>query len=172
MIAKLIIGIDPGEKGFIATYDIESGERKYLAIADHTIREISDFLKGLSAQYGPSNVSVCIEEVHAIFGSSAKATFNFGKIFGILQGIVIASGVSYSLVQPKEWQKEIWNNADKVTRYNRAGGKMVDTKGTSLNAARRLFPAIDFRRTSACKKVDDNKIDATLIAEYARRKNL
>lgn len=171
-MAKLIIGIDPGEKGFLASYNVESGEREYLSISDHTVREISDYIRDCVEKFGASNVTVCIEEVHAVFGSSAKSTFNFGKIFGLLQGIVIASGASYSLVPPKEWQKEIWNNSDKVTRYNKAGGKMTDTKGTSLNAAIRLFPTIDFRRTKNCKKLDDNKIDATLIQEYARRKNL
>jgi hypothetical protein len=41
-----------------------------------------------------------------------------------------------------------------------------------MNAAKRLFPNIDFRRTTKCKNLDDNKVDATLMCEYARRKNL
>ena len=41
-----------------------------------------------------------------------------------------------------------------------------------INAAKRLFPDIDFRRTSKCKNIDDNMCDAMLMAEYARRKNL
>ena len=50
--------------------------------------------------------------------------------------------------------------------------KQVNTKETSMNAAKRLFPNIDFRRTTKCKNLDDNKVDATLMCEYARRKNL
>ena len=50
--------------------------------------------------------------------------------------------------------------------------KEVDTKNTSYNAARRIFPEIDFRRSIRCTNFDDNKVDATLIAEYGRRNNL
>ena len=50
--------------------------------------------------------------------------------------------------------------------------KEVNTKATSINAAKRLFPELDFRRTNRCNNIDDNKVDATLICEYLRRKNL
>ena len=50
--------------------------------------------------------------------------------------------------------------------------KAVDPKPTSINAARRLFPNIDLRKNERCKKIDDNKVDSLLMAEYARRKNL
>lgn len=50
--------------------------------------------------------------------------------------------------------------------------KEVNTKKTSMNAAKRIFPNVDFRKNERCKKPDDNKIDSLLIAEYARRKNL
>ena len=50
--------------------------------------------------------------------------------------------------------------------------KVVDTKSTSINAARRLFPNIDLRKNERCTKTDDNKVDSLLMAEYARRKNL
>ena len=49
--------------------------------------------------------------------------------------------------------------------------KEVNTKATSINAAKRLFPELDFRRTEKCDNIDDNKVDATLICEYLRRKN-
>jgi hypothetical protein len=50
--------------------------------------------------------------------------------------------------------------------------KEVNTKQTSFNAAKRIFPAVDLRKTERCKNLDDNKCDSLLISEYARRKNL
>lgn len=50
--------------------------------------------------------------------------------------------------------------------------KDINTKATSFNASRRLFPNVDLRRSEKCKNLDDNKSDSLLIAEYARRKNL
>ena len=161
---RTIIGIDPGSKGFICAEN--EGKRVYLSIADNDRNRIAGFIRAV-ADDNESVVAV-MEEVHAVFGSSAKATFNFGEIFGFLRGVIIACGIPYHLVQPKDWQKEIWINADKVYK----SGKTIDTKATSINAAARLFPDIDFRRTGLCKGIDDNKVDATLITEYGRRKNI
>ena len=62
----------------------------------------------------------------------------------------------------------------KVTRKDgkEINRKETDTKATSINAAQRLFPSVDFRRNEQCRKIDDNKVDALLMAEYGRRKNL
>lgn len=161
---RTYIGIDPGSKGFI-TVHAEDGYQ-FVSIEENTPLELGRELAQIRDRY-PDALAV-MEEVHAIYGSSAKGTFSFGEIFGLLQGLLIATRIPYHLVQPKEWQKEIWVNADKVYK----SGAKVDTKATSLNAAQRLFPDIDLRRTPACRKVDDNKVDSLLLAEFARRKNL
>lgn len=162
---RAYIGIDPGSKGYITL--CSRGEYySHIAIADNSFQEIGKELALIKQSY--PDVFATMEEVHAVFGSSAKATFSFGEIFGLLQGLLIANNIPYHLVQPKEWQKEMWINADKVYKE----GKKIDTKATSLKAAERLFPGYDLRRTPACKKADDNKVDSMLICEYARRKNL
>jgi len=112
-----------------------------------------------------------MEEIHAVQGSSAKATFSFGEIYGILKGILISLGISYSLVPPRTWQNGIWIHSDKVFKLTNSGRQMADPKPTSYKAALRLFPGKDFKRTSKCVKPDDNLIDSLLIAEYARRMN-
>lgn len=127
------------------------------------------------------DIACVIEDVHAIFGSSAKATFAFGENKGMLIGLLCANKIPFVLVQPKEWQKELWVNADYVYDYkqvkNKRTGEMenkkaVNTKKTSINAAKRLFPSLDLRKSAKCKNIDDNKVDALLMSEYARRKNL
>lgn len=161
---RTYIGIDPGSKGFITVHSDDGYQ--FVSIEENTPPELGRKLAGIRDRY-PDALAV-MEEVHAIYGSSAKGTFSFGEIFGLLQGLLIATRIPYHLVQPKEWQREIWVNADKVYK----SGAKVDTKATSLNAAQRLFPDIDLRRTPACRKVDDNKVDSLLLAEFARRKNL
>lgn len=159
---KTYLGIDPGSKGYISVI-LPDNTITYFSFLDATPLQISDFLH----LYKGQDVHCVMEEVHAIFGSSAKATFAFGEIFGLLKGLLIANEIPYTLVPPKTWQKEIWTHDDEEKNGNK-----IDTKKTSINAARRLYPREDFRRTPSCKNIDDNKVDSLLIATYAKRKNL
>lgn len=172
---KCYIGIDPGNIGYIAIQ--VNNEWSFMSIKDNDMYAISDMLMYLKEKY--ENIVVGMEEVHAIFGSSAKATFSFGEIFGKLQALCIAHKIPYHLIQPKKWQACMWSNFDMSISYKKVKmkdkeitKKVVNTKETSANAALRLFPQLDFKRTSRCNKLDDNKIDATLICEYLRRNNL
>ena len=171
---KIYVGIDPGAKGFITA--VVNGNHDFLSISDNNVIEINKYLASLKSQ---GEVVAIMEEVHAIFGSAAKATFSFGEIFGLLKGLLIANNIPYHLIPPKTWQKEIWTNADVVVTYKNVVvkgkttvRKEINTKATSLKAAIRMFPTIDFRKTERCKFPDDNKVDSLLIAEYGRRKNL
>jgi len=173
---KCYLGIDPGSKGFMA-YQF-NGDWAYFSLIDHDVHQIADAIRHLKDKYN-SNIVCTIEDVHAVFGSSAKGTFSFGENKGMLLGILAAEKIPFVEVAPKDWQREMWTNGDKVYKVKevrrkdkKVMQKLTDTKSTSMNAAKRLFPDIDFRRTSACKTFDDNKVDATLICEYGRRKNL
>ena len=169
------MAIDPGSKGFIVTQC--NGEFSFYSIADNDLYQLSEIMDKIRNTY--SNLVCVIEDVHSVFGSSAKSTFNFGFNKGYLIGLLAANKIPYVLVQPKTWQKEIWANSDMIVNYKKVKikdkgitKKEVDTKNTSINAAKRLFPYIDFRKSDRCKNLDDNKVDATLMSEYARRKNL
>ena len=171
---KIYLGIDPGGKGFITA--IINGEYEFYSMSDLNALEIN---KELSALKSMGDVVAIMEEVHAIFGSSAKATFSFGAIFGLLKGLLVANSIPYHLVPPKTWQRDIWTHADMVftTTQSKTEDKMltrkvINTKATSINSALRIFPDVDFRKSPRCKKIDDNKVDSLLIAEYGRRKNL
>lgn len=172
---RVYIGIDPGKEGFIA---VNNGQEiDFFSIKDNDFYSISDYLTQIKEKY--ENVVCIMEEVHSIFGASAKSTFTFGEINGLLKGILIANKIPYHLIQPKNWQKEMWDNKDIVASYSielRKGKeikkKVVNTKQTSFNTAKRLFPTIDLRKTTRCKLLDDNKCDSLLLSEYGRRKNL
>lgn len=173
---KTYIGIDPGAVGFI-TAMFPNGNFEFYSIEENDDLDLNRVLKSIKERSW--QVTAVLEDVHAIFGCSAKSTFAFGEIKGILKGLLVANEIPYTLVQPKIWQGEIWNNQDMIVSYRTVKRddkeikqKVVDTKSTSINAARRLFPSIDLRKNDRCKKIDDNKVDSLLMAEFARRKNL
>ena len=173
---KTFIGLDPGIQGFI-TAMFPNGNYEFYSIDENDDLALHRILKSIKERSW--QVSAVLEDVHALFNASAKSTFNFGEIKGILKGLLIANEIPYTLVQPKTWQQEIWINQDMIVSYKTVlrgdkeiKQKVVDTKSTSINAARRLFPNIDLRKNERCKKIDDNKVDSLLIAEYGRRKNL
>ena len=116
------------------------------------------------------NSHAVIESVHALFGSAAKATFSFGYIAGVLETFLVAYSIPYTKVQPKAWQKVMWQGVQMIKKPSFSKKTMVtDTKAMSEIAAKRLFPDIDFRKTERSTRMDDNKIDSVLMAEYCRR---
>lgn len=172
---KLYIGIDVGSKGFISMQ--KNGVWEHYSIEDNDLYQLSEIM--LKARMDNDSIACVIEDVHPIFGSSAKATFQFGFNKGYLIGLLAANQIPYTLVAPKEWQREMWINADIVATYKQVVvkgketlRKEVNTKQTSINACKRLFPTMDLRKSQRSKKIDDNKVDSILMAEYARRKNL
>lgn len=174
-MSKCYVGIDPGNLGYVCVQF--EGNFKHYSIKDNDLYQLSDIMAEIRSKH--DNVVCVMEQIHAIFGSSAKATFSFGEIFGKLQALLVANKIPYVLVQPKEWQKVMWTNADMVVSYKQVkvkdkvvSKKVVDTKATSINAAKRLFPTMGFRKSERAKNIDDNKVDATLMSEYARRMNL
>lgn len=171
---KYYIGIDPGVKGCISIVDetgkfIESFFLLKNAKNVDTV-EISNTLLNLSKY--EDNCHVIIENIHAIFGSSAKGTFNFGFIAGLIEGVIATIGLPYTKVNPKIWQKEMFRGVNVITKPSTTGKtQVIDTKKMSFLASHRIFPAVDLRRTSKCKNEDDNFSDSLLMAEYGRRMN-
>lgn len=173
-MSKIYLGIDPGTDGFLSV--IDNGECRFLPIDGTPMLEIGKFI----GEFRDKQCVAVLEDVHSVFGSSAQGTFNFGMSKGFLLGLLIAHKIPYVLVAPKDWQSGVWINADKeyATQKQKLknGGektvRKVDTKTTSLNAALRLFPDVDFRKNNRCTKSHDGKVDSLLMAEYARRNNL
>jgi hypothetical protein len=171
---KYYIGIDPGVKGCISIVD-ETGkfiESFFLLKNAKNVDavEISNTLLNLSKY--EDNCHVIIENIHAIFGSSAKGTFNFGFIAGLIEGVIATIGLPYTKVNPKIWQKEMFRGVNVITKPSITGKtQVIDTKKMSFLASHRIFPTVDLRRTNKCKNEDDNFSDSLLIAEYGRRMN-
>lgn len=155
------LGFDPGKKGFMCIYNAKySGYTHYpLFDGNRLNRDMLEVLKKLSKTY---DIMAVVEQVHSMPHQGVASTFSFGTNYGMILGALEALGIPYTTVTPGKWQKSICEAVDKA----------ANTKQLHYNAARRLFPDIDFRRSERCKTFDDNKVDATLICLYARRRNL
>lgn len=154
--SKIYIGIDPGANGFVCVRSSQ-GDINWVPLAQerNVVAILQECAKG--------DCIAVVEDVHALPGQGVASSFKFGYNVGITVGMLKCLGIPYHQVPPQKWQKALWERNDKVSV-----GTKTNPKKTSLNCAQRLFPSIDFRRTSRCNVADDNKVDATLICEYAR----
>lgn len=170
---KAFIGIDPGKEGAITILDKE-GNVKFMSTFPKIKKEIdtNDMARMFADLKSYGGMIVGIEDVHALFGSSSKATFNFGHICGFILGLVVGNKYPYVEIQPKVWQKVMFEGVPELFKPMKEGQKkkVRDTKAMALLAAKRLFPDIDLRATQRSTNPHDGIVDSLLIAEFVRRK--
>jgi len=174
-----VIGIDPGKKGAVVVIAESGSVEKYVMPCIGKEFDIHALDRIFFHIFHDKTCHAFIEDVHAIFGSAAGATFQFGYVCGAIRGLVVGGEAPYTLVQPKAWQKVIYQGIPeirkppvKITTGKRAGQMMkgkLDTKKMSLVAAKRLFPNVDLRKSERCKIPHEGIVDALLICEYGRR---
>ena len=85
--------------------------------------------------------------------------FNFGRCFGLIEGVVAALGYAYTIVLPVIWQRAIMGKV-----------KPGETKPASIAMAKQIFPNVPLFANPRSQKEHDGLADALLIAEYGRRK--
>lgn len=162
---KYFIGVDPGKSGAIVLISEDKADIVWfpMPLVGDQIDEskLCILLKDLN-ECGV--VHCCVEDVHSIFGVSAKANWSFAYGAGLLSGIITALHIPLTKVQPKVWQKELFQGTPIIKKE-----KGLDTKPMALFTVQRLFPEVNLLRSSRCKKPDEGAIDALLIAEYCRR---
>lgn len=150
---KVYIAVDPGQSGALAAIS-ESGD---IAFKDFT-NETSDMVEWLTVFKENHDVVMCmVEDVHAIYGTSAKSTFNFGRNLGIMLGIIRGLSLPIDYVAPKAWQKFIGSKA-----------KGKDIKKDVAEIARRLYPGCDIYTPRG--RLLDGRSDALMIAHYCKLK--
>lgn len=172
---RLWVGIDPGKSGGIVAMNNECQMKKWIIplVGDSIdMKTLYDIFTPLKEKYA---VTLILEEVHSIYGTSAGSNFTFGFVCGAIEAIVISHGFKLIKIAPKKWQAEIWQNSDIQYKPVEPGKtkKQVNTKLTSLICAKRLFPNFDFRKSDSKRvtKDHDGIVDACLLAETGRRKN-
>lgn len=158
----IYVGIDPGTDGAVA-----------FILPDNKIRVLkfkSDLQKALHffRQLKKESTLVALEDVHAVFGSAATATFSFGREVGRVIGILQALELEFIMVSPFDWQARICNVLPKASTWgfakpvrdkmNRDHKKL--RKIESCRAAHVAFSDLDTKHDGIC--------DAVNIARYCK----
>ena len=102
-----VLGIDPGAKGALCLLS-RTGEVKFKDMPK-TYKEWRLVYRWLLS-YAADLAQVACEDVHSLYGMSAKSNFQFGGMVKTIQtivGMAVGDYAPYQLIQPKQWQKEI-----------------------------------------------------------------
>ena len=131
------VGIDPGKNGGVAVFwcDGESDSYRFPKL-EYQLPQIIKKIKSM-AREKKTKLDWVIEDIHALYGSSAKATFSFGKNLGHWEGVLYSSNVKWETVSPKVWQSEYKLSKDKKRRKNKLkkiAQSIVDYKVTLATA--------------------------------------
>lgn len=163
-VIMLYIGIDNGLNGGIAIIDDKQEiiNLKPMPIikgikTHYDIITISDLFKTTS-QF--CKCYVMLEKSHVRPISGKRASFMTGYGYGLMQGILTTLGISYEIVNPKEWQEEILK-----------GMNTGDTKTDSIMFCKRKYPNVKLTPTERSTKPHDGMSDALCMAVYCWRKN-
>ena len=169
------IGIDPGQTGALAIFQLDGGEYYLNSVFDYADKDLfMPILREISLL--ENCASVCIEAVHSAPGQGVSSTltveqylpsrlvsstFKFGANFGWWIGVLDALGYSYTLVSPQKWQGLLFKGFKTPM-----GSFTASTKIISLEVARSLFN----RKYDAIgvfnRKKDHGRSDAALIGWY------
>jgi len=180
MASKLVYGgIDPGKAGVICLM-YESGKVEHHQIPllnkDYDQVALANFFRNLKGVYSRKRIHFVLEDVNCDPNWGAKQNWSMGGCIHLFKQIFACYRIPFTLVHAKTWQKEMHQGVKPIfkpltavqKKANRVNGAK-DVKAMSIAAAMRLFPDIDFRKSTRCKNLDDNKVDATLLALYGKR---
>ena len=151
------VGIDPGAKGSFCFLDSKTKEIEFWPnpIMGIYSAVIYDLIMDRNKEQ-PIHM-IGIEEVHSIFGTSAKSNFSFGFNVGIVHTIADLTSIGVDLVQPKEWQKACG------IRF-KTGMKPAEKKQVTVGRALQLYPAAPLHGPKG--GIMDGRADALMIAHY------
>lgn len=164
---KRFVGIDVGGDGAVVGIN-HRGQLDFMSAVPKTKNKVDykQLKRTIEDACATGDVMVAMEDNQNIRGSSSKSNFGFGINKGFKYCCVIDQ--RHEMVHPRKWQGVIWTNHDKIykSKLTPTGRKSVDTKATSLVAAKRLFPEQTFLKSTRSSKPHDGIVDAVLIAYY------
>jgi hypothetical protein len=101
---------------------------------------------------------VVFEKLGVIFGSGKQTAFSMGNQAGAVEMALIANQLPYTKVRAVDWQKAMFQGVEEITKPSKTG--------------KRIFPELKLTFGTRATVPHDGLVDATLMAEYARRNNL
>lgn len=148
MKLDIVLGIDPGISGAIAALNADTGAIVWVedmpAIDKHVnAAALADLLEGESIRIA------AVEAVHAMPKQGVTSSFNFGRSYGVVLGVLAAKDAPVLHLRPAQWKKAAGLSAD---------------KGASRRLATDTWPA----EAALFKRVkDDGRAEAALMARHA-----
>jgi len=152
------LGIDPGAKGFLCFLDIDTKKMKFVPTPclETPAREVRKIIMAMHKKHGI--VRAAVEDVHSIYGMSAKSNFMFGWNVGGINMLLESTGVGFDRIQPKVWQKGIGLVPKRPPR------KPPERKKAIAGIALRLYPDAPIRGPRG--GLLDGKADALMLAHF------
>jgi Holliday junction resolvasome RuvABC endonuclease subunit len=154
----IVAGIDPGLSGAVAILDHDGS---LLCVFDiPTVEEAHG--KGMRSRVSPAllqdeligDVKVGVAFIEHVASSpqmGVTSAFRFGEAFGATLAVLQCLGIKTELVRPQTWKKALGLNSEAEVSRARAIEQWPDSSHY-------------FKR-----KLDHNRAEAALIAEYGRR---
>jgi len=100
--------------------------------------------------------AVTIEKVGTMPKQGVTSSFNFGRGYGMLEGMCTTLCFPTQLVRPQAWKKLVLAGTQK-------------DKSAAIQFVKRQYPGVRLRATDRCTTDHDGMADAICLAEYGRR---
>ena len=161
----IYIGIDNGLSGGISVIDenqkvLQKHIMPTIKIKNKNVFDVQGIINIFrSLKTFTDDIKVMLEHAHVRPISGKRACFTTGFCYGLMQGILEGMNISYEIVNPKVWQKDIFQ------------GTVSDTKDASILFCQRKWPDVDWTATERSNKAHDGLTDAVCIALYGYRQN-
>jgi hypothetical protein len=157
---NIYVGIDNGGKGGLVAIDEDENIVAMTVMPmlkkDYDVSGIIDFFKKID--FHDSKINVVLEKAHTLPTNGCKSNFTTGIRYGLMQGILSALNISYQIVGPKVWQKNIFQ-----------GDTVKDTKEASIKFCLQKYPQEMWKGSERCAKYHDGITDACCMACYCKR---
>ncbi len=163
MTTSLILACDPGAQGNFCILD---PVLKLTKFKDNSmdLAKLYYWLERIKKQHGVTHIT--IEDVHSLFGMSAKSNFTFGWNTGVVNTLPIVCGLKILHVPPKKWQAGvgIYPIVDKLMNSD---PKLKRNKAIKLAVAERcgqLYPNAIIKTPRG--RLLDGRSDALMMAHW------
>lgn len=104
---------------------------------------------------------ITIEKQYPMPMQGVTSQFTIGVGYGTLRGMLCGLGMATKVVHSKTWQKEFFQRDPEKT-----------TKDQALEVVKELYPNVDLFATERSTVPHSGIVDAILISEYGRRREL
>lgn len=157
-----ILGCDVGAFGAIAILDTDDRSLVVIDMPSTKVKRGPRIVTQVDAvalakalrPHVSDDLIAMVEKTHSMPGQGVASCYAFGRAAGVVEGVLAALGVPFSLVPPATWAKKM---------------RLFGGKDGSRSRATELFPE---QAHLFARKKDDGRADAVLIACYAAEEEI